>query len=61
MISFIYAISNMTQVNLSTKKKKKKTDLDHREEACAYQRGAEGEGGVDWECGVSRCQLVCSG
>ena len=50
----------MTQVNLSTKKKKK-TDLDHREEACAYQRGAEGEGGVDWECGVSRCQLVCSG
>ena len=46
----------MTQSNLSTKQKQ---TLRHREQTCGCQ-GRGGEGGMDWEFGISRCKLLCT-
>ena len=54
MISLICGISNMAQINLSTKQK----DIHrHGEQTCGCQRGRGGIG-MDWEFGVSRCKLL---
>ena len=44
----------MTQVNLPTEKKQ---THGHGEQTCGCQRGGEGRG-IDWEFGVSRCELL---
>ena len=45
----------MTQMNLSVKQKETQR---HREQTCGCQ-GREGDGGrMDWEFGISRCELV---
>ena len=41
----------MTQINISTKKKKKQTPW-YREKSCGCQ--GEGRGGKDWDLGFSR-------
>ena len=45
----------MTQMNLSTKQKQTQR---LREQTCGCQAGKGGEGGMDWESGISRCKLL---
>ena len=40
--------------------RKQKQNQGHREQTGGCQRGGGG-GGEDWECGISRCQLVYIG
>ena len=42
-------------MNLSTKQKQTHR---HTEQTCGYQGGGRG-GGMDWEFGLSRCNLLC--
>ena len=49
-------------MNVSTKQKQTHTENRlwlHREQTVAAQRGAGGEEGMEWEVGISRCNLVC--
>ena len=43
----------MTQMNLSTKQEQSR---GHGKQSCSWQEG--GGGGVEWETGVSRCELL---
>ena len=52
MISPICGISNMSQMNLSTKEKQAHR---HGEQNCACQGGGSGMG---WEFGVSICKVL---
>ena len=43
----------MAQMNLCIKQKQ-----THKENRLAVAKGAEGQSGMDWEFGVSRCKLL---
>ena len=52
--SLTCGISDMTQMNQSTKQKTF-TDIENR---FVVAWGREGEGGLDWEFGISRCKVL---
>ena len=54
MISLISGIKYTSQMNLSTEKKQ---THGHGEQTYGCQE-REGESGMDWEFGVSRCKLL---
>ena len=43
----------MPQMNLPMKQKQ-----THRENRLVLAKGREGQGGTDWELGISRCKLL---
>ena len=54
MISLICGMSNMTQMNLSTKQKQ----THGIENRLVVAKGGRGERGMAWEFGVSKCKLL---
>ena len=53
MLTHMYGIYNMAQMNLSTKQKQTHR---HRDQTCGFR--GQGGRGMDWEFGVGRCKLL---